>query len=183
MKDTILENLRFVKRNGISDLIQWLESTDYFVAPASASYHGNFEGGLIDHSYKVFKILEKLNEVFKRNIPKDSIIIMGLLHDVCKINFYKKEKRNKKVEGKWTTVDGFGISEKEPLGHGAKSVILLNRHIELTELEMYSIMWHMGIPDGYGDRQSFNNAMSLYPNSILLHNADFMSSVIYEQAV
>ena len=183
MKTEIIETLKLIKRDGMSNLINWLETSDFFTAPASTSYHGNFEGGLADHSYKVYKILSKLNNVFKRDIPEESTAIMGLLHDVCKIDFYVPEKRNKKVEGKWTTIDGYGINDKEPLGHGAKSIILLNRYIKLTDLETYGILYHMGLPETYGDRQSFNAALKMNPDIILLHNADFMSSAIYEKVI
>lgn len=34
----------------------------FFTAPASTKYHGNYEGGLFDHSYMVARYLKKLTE-------------------------------------------------------------------------------------------------------------------------
>ena len=50
MKEEFLTLLRKVKREGIDDLINFLEKSDFFIAPASTRFHGNYEGGLAEHS-------------------------------------------------------------------------------------------------------------------------------------
>ena len=46
-----------VHRDGIENLIQWLEDSDFFVAPASTRFHGNYDGGLCEHSLNVYDCL------------------------------------------------------------------------------------------------------------------------------
>ena len=104
MKEKFLELLRTVKRDGIEDLINFLEKSDFFKAPASTRFHGNYEGGLAEHSMKVYEILKhKVEHNIKGvTIPEESIIIIGLLHDICKTNFYKVDYRNaKNALGVW----------------------------------------------------------------------------------
>ena len=108
MKEQFLELLRTVKRDGIEDLINFLEKSDFFVAPASTRFHGDHEGGLVEHSMKVYEILKHKVEhcILDVNIPEESIIIIGLLHDICKTNFYKVDFRNAK--------NALGVWEKVP---------------------------------------------------------------------
>ena len=98
MKQDFLSILTKVKREGIENLINFLEQTDFYTAPASTRFHGNFEGGLVEHSIKVYEILKHKVEtnIEKLQIPEESIIIIGLLHDICKANFYKIDYRNAK---------------------------------------------------------------------------------------
>ena len=93
MKEEFLKILRTVNREGIEDLIKFLESTDFFTAPASTRFHGNYAGGLVEHSMKVYEILvEKVKNSSKKiEVSEDTLKIVALLHDVCKANFYKVE--------------------------------------------------------------------------------------------
>ncbi len=142
--------LKSVDRAGIDDLIAWLEGeTDFFSAPASTRAHGVFEGGLLVHSLNVYRLLTS----FAKNIPNldpQAMIVVGLLHDVCKVNFYKKTVRNVKVPGekRWEEEESYGIDDALPIGHGEKSVYLAMKFIRLTDEEAVSIRWHMG---GYDD--------------------------------
>jgi hypothetical protein len=129
------------------------------------------------------KILEILSEKLNIKIPAESIIICGLLHDLCKANFYIKETRNRKVDGKWESYETYTIQDSEPLGHGDKSIILLSKFIKLTDFELYSIKWHMGIPTDQGDKYSYSTALEKFPNIILLQSADSISSAIFEKII
>lgn len=181
-KETITNLLISTKRQGIESVIKLLDNSDFHTAPASKTYHSNYDGGLAEHSYLVYRALDKLVVSFSRQFPKDSIIICGLLHDLCKINFYKKVKKWVKDDNnKWQSKDGYNIEDSLPLGHGSKSIIMLQEHIKLTDLEKYSIMYHMGIPESFELKQSFNSALNLYPEAILLHLADFLSSRLFEK--
>ena len=108
MKEKFLSLLRSTKREGMEKLIEFIEKTDFFKAPASTKYHGNYEGGLLEHSMKVYEILkEKVkNSPIEINVSEESLIIIALLHDICKVNFYKVDYRNAK--------NSFGEWEKEP---------------------------------------------------------------------
>ncbi len=137
-----------IKRAGIDDLLQWLEKSDFYYAPASTKFHGNYEGGLLDHSLNVYDNLVKLIQAFplpNETFDEESIAIVALFHDICKVNFYKKGSRNVKGEdGKWFAKEIYEINEKIPLGHGEKSCILLQQFMKLSIRELLSIRWHMG---------------------------------------
>ena len=91
MKEEFLNLLKSVKRDGMEELIKFIESTDFFKAPASTRFHGNFEGGLLAHSLKVYEILkEKLKHTpVEMNISDDTVKIVALLHDICKLIFIR----------------------------------------------------------------------------------------------
>ena len=127
MKEEFLNILMQVKREGIEELINFLEKSDFFKAPASTRFHGDYEGGLVEHSLKVYEILKHKVEncITEIDIPEESIIIIGLLHDICKTNFYKVDYRNaKNALGVWEKVPYYTIDDTIPYGHGEKSVML-----------------------------------------------------------
>ena len=133
MKEQFLELLKTVKRDGIEDLIKFLETSDFFKAPASTRFHGDYEGGLVAHSLKVYEILKHKvqNSVLEINIPEESIIIIGLLHDICKTNFYKTDYRNaKNALGVWEKVPYYTVEDTIPYGHGEKSVMMITEYIK-----------------------------------------------------
>jgi hypothetical protein len=168
-------------RLGIENLIEYLDNNGFYSSPSSCKRHGNYKGGLVIHSRFVYEILNKLNITFKRNIEQDSVIISALCHDICKLNFYiEKEKWYKDDKNKWQSKPGFEIEEIEPMGHGTKSVIILKDFITLKPFETYSILYHMGIPENFEQKLWFNTALKKYPDILLLHMADFMSTALYE---
>lgn len=150
MKQRFDELLRNTQREGIDSLIAYLESTDFYTAPASTQRHGAIRGGLLRHSLSVHRYVQNFLKPFEGEIPEESMIIAGLLHDVCKANFYTTRVRNVKIPGerRWEEEESFTIEDQFPIGHGEKSVIMIMRHIALTDDEIYAIRWHMG---GYDD--------------------------------
>ena len=72
MKEEFLKILRTIKRDGLEDFIKFLENTDFFTAPASTRFHGDYAGGLVEHSMKVYEILKTKVE---DNDSKNSSII------------------------------------------------------------------------------------------------------------
>ena len=98
MKEEFIKLLKSVDREGMDKLIEFIERTDFFKAPASTRYHGNFEGGLLEHSMKVYEILKQKvkSSVVEIDVTEESLIIIALLHDICKVNFYKVDYRNAK---------------------------------------------------------------------------------------
>ncbi len=173
--------LKSTEREGIEKLIDFLEESDFFVAPASAKYHNAFDGGLCDHSLKVYRLLSQKVKMFEINIPESSIIIIALLHDLCKRNFYEvKECWRKDKNNKWENYPGYGYKEDSiPLGHGSKSVIMLQTFIKLTKTEVLSIFWHMGLSTN-DDKYGFSEAAKQHPLVLLTHTADFEASYILE---
>lgn len=150
LKSEFKELLFSTERDNIEGLWNWLENeTDFFAAPAGAEHHGDFEGGLLAHSLNVYKLLKNFTKNIGYDKP-DSLIIAGLLHDLCKTNFYKKGVKNVKTPGvrEWREKEIYLIDDTLPLGHGEKSLYLAMKHIKLTEEEAAAIRWHMA---GYDD--------------------------------
>lgn len=181
-------------RTGIDKVIEYLRKTDFYDAPASAKYHSNYETGLLDHSLMVYSIAEAFFEKMKLidpelaiTIPEESIIISSLLHDVCKVCFYKKTVKWKKDEhNDWIQYDGYEIEDSFPIGHGEKSVIMLLKiGLDLNPCEMLSIRYHMGF---FGESNvEFKNAMKssikMCPLVVLLQQADCSATMLFENEI
>ena len=184
MKEEFINLLKSTNREGMDDVINFLEKSDFFVAPASTRFHGNYEGGLMEHSMKVYEILkEKVkNTCIKIDTPEESLIIMGLLHDICKANYYKVDYRNAKnqVTGEWEKVPYYTIDDTIPYGHGEKSVMMLTEYIKLTNEEKYAIRWHMGFSEPKENYAPLGIAYKKYPVALLLNEADLESSYFFD---
>ena len=141
-----------ITREGADKLLEYLmsPSSDFFTAPASARNHSSFEGGLCEHSLNVYdRMVSYVNsEHFKSlgfEYSEESIAIVSLLHDLCKINIYKKGFRNVKDEkGTWQRVDTFEYDDQMPYGHGEKSVYMISPFMKLSREEAFAIRYHMG---------------------------------------
>lgn len=182
MKERYLELLRTIKREGMEELIKYLENSDFFTAPASTKFHGDYEGGLLEHSLKVYDILcEKLkNPGIEINVSEDTIKIVALLHDICKTNFYKIDYRNaKNALGVWEKVPYYTIEDTIPYGHGEKSVMMITEYIKLTGEEKYAIRWHMGFSEPKEVYNSLGLAIKKYPLVLLVHEADLEATYFY----
>ena len=121
LADDFVELLRTTNRDGIEELIRYLqEETDFFTAPASTKYHGAFESGLLMHSINVCAELNL--DPNSKVYPPETTIIVALLHDICKANCYRTEKRNVKENGAWVEKQVYVFDDEFPLGHGEKSL-------------------------------------------------------------
>ena len=174
-----------IKREGIDKLMAWLETTDFFEAPASSRFHSAEAGGLCFHSINVYKRLLKLatDEFGKDNVNKESIAIIALFHDICKCCFYKVEMRNVKENGEWVQKPYYTVDDQLPYGHGEKSVYIINGYLRLTREEALAINWHMGGFDSrvMGGDMSLSSAYYKYPICTLTHIADIMATYFDEQ--
>lgn len=180
-KNLYIAFLRQTQRQGVEDLISWLETTDFFTAPAATKYHNCVDGGLCDHSLRVLDCAVKISNALKISIPTDSLILICLLHDLCKIKFYYKAQEAKmKKDGTIEMVEMWKIRDHFPAGHGEKSVFLALFHdIKLSEKEMLSINYHMGSFDARSGEIAFRDGFnSSY--APLLHAADMLSSQYLE---
>ena len=149
-----------IKRDGADKLISWLETTDFFTCPASTKFHSNVEGGLCLHSLNVYKRLKQLAKLqfgdnYQNVVSDESLAIMGLFHDLCKVNTYKVEYRNVKVDGNWIQQPYFSVQDDLPYGHGAKSVYMLSGLIQLTRDEPVAINSHMSGTDVTATRRRY----------------------------
>ena len=183
--------VNIIQRSGADKLLDWIENrTDFFDAPASTRYHLAEPGGLVKHSVHVFERLNALCESedwAAKGISKpqkESIAICGLLHDLCKANFYKTSTRNVKNEatGQWEKVPFYTVEDQFPYGHGEKSVFLIERFMRLKTEEAVAIRWHMGGFDDSARGGSFaiSEAYDRYPLAIKLHIADLTATYLME---
>ena len=168
---SITQLLRDTEREGIEDLIDWLENdTDFFTAPASTrpDYHGSHPGGLAEHSANVYMILLQKARQFDLELGDDEIVISSLLHDVCKVNTYKP---NMLKSGKLSDAKPYVVEDNLPFGHGEKSAYLVSQHIDLTTNEALLIRWHMGPFDSEWENYE-NKVGKACPAIYAFHNAD-----------
>ena len=180
MKQKYIELLKNTGREGIDDLISFLEKTDFFEAPASTKYHGAYKGGLLEHSMKVYEILKEKVKNAELDVNEDTIIISSLLHDICKLNFYKVDYRNvKNPKGEWEKVPYYTIDDTIPYGHGEKSVMMITEYIKLTSEEKYAIRWHMGFTEPKELYGTIGQAYKKYPLALLLFEADLEATYFY----
>jgi len=173
---------RSIRRDGIEDLLEWLEQTDFFSAPASTKYHGNHESGLVLHSLNVFFQLKKLcKEVYYCEASDESIAIVSLFHDLCKVGCYKTEMRwRKNAQNQWEQYPVYTFKEDFAYGgHGSKSVFLVQSFMKLTPEEASAINCHMG----QWDSTSYSNPTTVYERNLLawlLHVADEAADFVME---
>lgn len=182
-KTKAIQLLSSIKRQGMEDLMAWLEQSDFYIAPASTKYHCAYTGGLLEHSLNVYAELKKLHSLYPEiEASEDSLILVALCHDLCKVNSYNLEKRFRKDEnGKWEQYDAWVPNEKLHFGgHGSKSMFILQNFIKLTAEEAVAINCHMGTWD-CDNSQAMAAAYIQCPLAWLLHVADEASTFVGEQ--
>ena len=166
MKEQFIEIFNdHIRRPGADALLAWLEKSDFFTAPASTRFHLSEPGGLVKHSIHVY---ERLREMFSNELERNTdgpvilsdedeekIAICGLLHDICKVNFY---------------------------GHGEKSVYIISGFMKLTREETMAIRWHMGFSDNDFKAGGFSvgNAFEKFTLALLTHLADLQATYLDE---
>ena len=165
----------YIKRLGAADLLQWMDANGFFEAPASKRHHGAEPGGLAQHSINVCRRLIQMNAEEERrqqslNYDLETLAICGLLHDLCKIDAYRKVG----FEG----INEYQLTKNFPAGHGEKSVILILQFMHLTQEEILAIRWHMGQYDFYarGGGYDLDNAFRQSKLAVMLHLADMMAT-------
>lgn len=177
-----------VERDGADKLVEWLERSDFFTAPASTNRHCAHRGGLCEHSINVYKRFIKLlegeyGENWTDRISLESATLIALFHDLCKVDTYKEDVRNVKVDGNWVQKPYYRYEDALPYGHGEKSVYILSSFIKLDRIEAMAINWHMGEYDARVKGGSFAvaDAFYRYPVCFLFHLADLMATYLDEK--
>ncbi|MBR5453114.1 MAG: hydrolase [Clostridia bacterium] len=178
-----------IKREGADKLLDYLMSpaSDFFTAPASTRFHGSYEGGLVEHSINVYECLrdylsrDRVKEVYGLEYSDESIAIVALLHDLCKVNVYKTSMRNVKGEdGIWKSVPFYEFCDDLPYGHGEKSVYIISGYMKLTREEAFAIRYHMGF-SGNDDVRNVGDSFEKFPLSFALATADSEASFFVEK--
>lgn len=179
---------KYIQREGSEDLLNYLLSSksDFFEAPCSTRFHLSEPKGLVKHSLHVYDCLKayverpRVKDVYHLEVSDESIAIVSLLHDVCKVNVYKPSIRNKKNEnGQWVQVPSYSFEDDLPYGHGEKSVYIISGFMKLTREEAFAIRYHMGFS---GSEETFNvgKAFQLYPLAFALSTADMEATYFLE---
>ena len=174
------ELLLSTKRPNMDKLVDWLDKNDFKTAPASTRYHDCEPGGLLKHSLQVYYNMLDFNDFIQFfDIPTESVIIMALLHDICKVNCYEMSYRNvKNAQGQWEQVPYYLFNEQEPLGHADKSIMIIYElGVNLTKIERACIRNHMG----FSEQEFTPRVSSLFskcPQSLLLYFADMSATYI-----
>lgn len=177
-----------IHREGADKLLDFLENkSDFFTCPASTRYHGAYEGGLLRHSLNVYHCMtaymerSRVKEEYGLTATDESIAIAALLHDLCKVNFYRTSFRNAKNEktGQWEKVPYYEIHDTLPYGHGEKSVYMISGFMRLTREEAMAIRWHMGF-SGNEDKGTIGKALEMFPLAFALSVADMEASYFLE---
>jgi len=164
-KKRFLSLISSEEREGLGSIVDWLEqSTDFFKAPASTKYHGAYYGGLCEHSLNVNNLFNEECEYQNLSVPSQSRKLCALLHDICKANLYVVGPRG-----------GFTHKDENPLGHGEKSLSILQDHMKLSQQEKHLIRWHMG-PFAAGERYVYDAACAKYPEIVFFFCADYRAS-------
>lgn len=180
-----------IKREGADKLLDFIcsPSSDFFTAPASARYHSAYEGGLCEHSINVYECLvayldrDVAREKYKLNYSEETIAIVALLHDLCKMNIYKVSYRNAKNEqGVWEKVPYYEFDDSLPYGHGEKSVYMISPFMKLSREEAFAIRYHMGFSNTENQMATNNvsKAFEMYPLAFALSTADMEATYYLE---
>lgn len=195
-KDEFIQLLRSTGREGVDDLIDYLDEgrNHFFTAPASVNHHLNSDGGLLQHSLNVCHAALKLRELtlamrpdLEHRLKRDSVIIASLLHDICKADIYKPTRRKRKdAMGLLVEVDTYDVDYSNfPMGHGEKSAMMaLWAGLEITQEELLAIRWHMTAWDlpmqSVEACKSLNTARDLHPLCSLIQLADGIAASLVE---
>lgn len=177
-----------IHREGSAALLDYLQNkSDFFTSPASARFHGSYPGGLCDHSVNVYRCLAdylarpRVQELYGLEYDPESVAIVSLLHDICKVGCYRAGTKNVKNEatGQWEKVPTYFFEDKLPYGHGEKSVYIISGFLRLTREEAMAIRWHMGF-SGSEDARTVGQALQQFPLAFALATADMEASYFLE---
>ena len=157
-KERILKLLYDTNREGMNYLVEYMDETRFFTTKCSRKHHLAVRGGLATHSLHVYDNFSHKNDKWNLNIPKDSVVIMSILHDICKLE--DNEDKSK---------------------HGSRSIEILGRFIELTLEEKMVIKYHMGLFSVFGYEEftahEIHQAISIHPSVQIFASSDMECSV------
>jgi hypothetical protein len=200
-KNEFINLIMGINREGanIPALIKKLESSDFFYAPASTKYHGAYAGGLCEHSLNVYYNLVSLcknkqgldSECYDDN----TLRIVGLLHDISKMNIYTITAKNEKVycpEGdkhdelgrfKWVSKQGYMLKEERFVygSHEMASEYIIRNYIPMTLAESVSVLHHMGGMNWDSAKDDLSRVFRQYSLSLMLHTADMLATYVDER--
>lgn len=180
--------LKLAEKTGFvvdDSFMNWLVNMGFFIKPASISFHGQQSGDLFRHSFAVADVLIDMTEKFDVEWERpQSPFIVGMFHDVCKMDDYMDENASDIVmmgTGSPVSKNPKWVKNPEKLlkGHGDKSVMMLSQWINLTEEEMLCIRYHMGAYQT-DEWQEWDRAIRKYETVLWTHTADMYASKVMD---
>lgn len=179
-----------IQRKGADRLLEYLmsDTSDFFTAPSSTRFHGSHEGGLVEHSVNVYRCLAdyltrpRTKELYRMDYTEETVALVALLHDICKLNFYTVDYRNAKNDkGVWEKVPYYRVEDNLPYGHGEKSVYIISSYMRLSREEAFAIRYHMGFSDASPEqRNNVGKAFEMFPLAMALNVADMEATYFLE---
>lgn len=191
-KDLVSEISRLTE-DDVNRVLSYLDSTDFFIAPASTKYHNAYDGGLCEHSLHVYDYLCKLYDTFKFKLDDndiDSLKIVALFHDVGRADTYKKEIKHRKLykddgSSYWEDYIGYSFNELKDRfsvgNHEENCAYLASTLIPLRPSEYSAILNHHGGLDWSSTKQGPADSYCKYPIAMYLHFADMVDA--YDEQV
>lgn len=168
-QDRIEQFSKLMKNYVPNDFKKWLTANGFFKVPASIYHHGAYSGALFDHSLAVTNTLLSFTKRLELKWDDErSPLIVGMFHDLCKVDNYHRTDNEAWEYNNATLLPG----------HGDKSVMMLQQHIQFTDEELYCIRWHMGAFDDKENWNSYGRAVTHYPNALYTHTADMVAARI-----
>lgn len=183
MREKITKLLLATKREGVEDLVAYMDEIGFFTAPASTQFHGAYEGALAEHSLNVLEYADKLaskwlsKDDYKALYP--SIVISALLHDLGKCGQFGKPLYVPNILKSGKVSDAKPYEQNKDLmtlPHEVVSCIEATKYIDLTEDEQRAIAWHNGLYGAFKyDIQGKETVLYM-----LIHFADLWASRVIE---
>lgn len=181
--DIIRDSLMKTKREGIVDLLGYMNEIGFLEAPCSGGNHLAKKGGLAEHSVNVLTIAEKIGVALlggaRYNEVQDSVVIAALLHDLGKCGDYEKPMYVESIlkSGKQSDTKPYKRNpELSAVPHAVRSIKLATLFIDLTEAEEWAILCH----DGLYDFMKYDLKGKETWLQMIIHWADMWASHIIE---
>ena len=180
-KERIKQLLLSTEREGIEDLINWMDEAGFFDAPCSSKYHLCEPGGLAKHSLNVFQnAMNQTLSYYKENEEQitfdfiNAVTLCSLLHDIGKTGQFGKSIYILNNDSPFPPYE----TNKDLLyiPHEVRSISILSKFIDLTEEEQYAILYHNGL---YSNLTNFKGKET--PLLLILHHADMWASRVTEK--
>ena len=182
-KKYVVDHLLSTKREGMEDLIAYMEEIGFFEAPCSGGNHLACQFGLVHHSRNVMMAAENIGYALLGKVKyteiRDSVIIAAALHDLGKCGDYGKQMYVPNIlkSGKASEAKSFKRNPALlPLDHATRSIKLATLFIDLTEDEEFAIRYHDGLYESANYAVKGNET----PLYLILHYADLWSSRVTE---
>ena len=134
-------------------------------------------------SYLTYFVKPKALSLSPTPIKEEALCIASLFHDVCKVNLYKIDYRNQKIDGEWQSVPYYTVDERFHFGgHGSKSVYQVQYFMKLNQDEAVAINCHMGFSDGSTSTvRDVGNAFQSCSLAWIIHVADEAATYLLDR--